>query len=64
MDAGTDVDSAVDTDVDTDAAVPSPSPVGMLPATGFDGLWLVPMSAALLMVGAVLLLVRRNRVER
>jgi LPXTG-motif cell wall-anchored protein len=59
------VDVATDWDVEE---VVAPAPVAAatpaLAATGFDGMWLIPMGSVLLMGGAVLLIARRKRAER
>jgi LPXTG-motif cell wall-anchored protein len=69
VDVSTDTDAAVDVAPDWDVEeVVAPAPVTAaapaLAATGFDGMWLIPMGSVLLMGGAVLLIARRKRAER
>ncbi len=73
-DADVDADAAADTDADVDAdaaadtdADAGPTPVKptkrTLPVTGFEGLWLAPIGALLLVAGVALVVARRNRAE-
>ena len=55
----------VDNDADAGAATPLPGTRNTaLPATGFDGLWLIPAATMLLLTGVVLVLVRRRHTGR